>query len=100
LEELPLEDVQLVDGYAAHSGVEIVGAENIAEALAGDGDGCDNEAVAGERRKREERHASADLVNVMECDQETSFLCVGRKEENQFRHREESRVGSTSPPRL
>jgi hypothetical protein len=76
MEELAFEDVEFCDGNTADAGVEAVGAENVAEALAGDGDGGDDEAVAGEGGEREERHAGADLVDVVEGDEEAGFLCV------------------------
>lgn len=52
-QELALEHVQLADGDAADARVEAVGAEGVAEGLAGDRDGGDEEAMAGEGRERE-----------------------------------------------
>lgn len=78
LEELALEHVELRDADAADFGVEVVGAECVAEALARDGDGRDDEAVAGEGREGEEGHPRAYLVNVVQREQETRFLLEGQ----------------------
>ena len=67
-QELALEHVELADGDAADAGVERVCAEGIAEGFAGDGYGCDDETVAGERREREGREAGADLIDVVQRD--------------------------------
>ena len=76
-EELALEHVELGHGDAADLGVEAVGAERVAERLAGHGDGGDDEAVAGEGGEREERVARADLVDVVQGDQEARTLGAG-----------------------
>ena len=72
--ELALEDVEFRDGYAAYSGVEIVGTKGIAETLAGDRDGRDDETMASQGREGEHGHARADLVNIVEGEQEDRFL--------------------------
>ena len=77
LEKLALEEVELVEGYAADAGVGAVGVEGVAEALAGDGDGRDDEAVAGEGGEGEERCAGADPVDVVQDQEEAGFLWVG-----------------------
>jgi len=47
LEEFPFKHVELRHSYAAHFGVEIVGAKNIAETFACDCYGGDDEPMTG-----------------------------------------------------
>lgn len=77
-EELALEQIEFLDARAANLCVVAVRAEDVAEGLRGDCDGRDDEAMDGERRNHEARVTRADLVNVMQRDEETRFLRAQR----------------------
>lgn len=73
-EKLSFEEVQLGHGDAADLRVMRVCAEGVAKSLAGDRDRGNHEAVAGERRQRELWPLGADLVHVVQREEQARFL--------------------------
>ena len=72
--ELQFEDVQFARRHAAHLCVVGVGAKGIAQSLAGDGGGGDEEAVHGEPRYGEPRQHLGQQVDVVHGRQQTRRL--------------------------
>ncbi len=62
-------------GEATDAGVVRVGAEGIAVGFGGEGDGGDDEAVDGQGAYREGRLARADLVDVVQDEEQAGLLC-------------------------
>jgi hypothetical protein len=73
-EESAFEAGELGRGQTAYAGVMRVGAERVAVRFGGEGDGGDDEAVYGEGGYRKGWLASADLVNVVQDEEETGPL--------------------------
>ena len=94
MEELALEEVEFRGGYPTDFGVEGVCAEGVAEALTGDDDGGDDETVARQRGEGEEGLPGADLVDVVEDEEEDGFL---RTAQGMFQERERRAIGSHKP---
>ena len=67
-EEFALEPAELVRCDAADASVVCIGAECVAEGFTGEGDGGDEETMAGEGGDGEDGHARADLVYVVHYD--------------------------------
>ena len=64
-EELALEHVELGQGDPANFSVDAVATEYVTEAFAGDHNGRDDEAVAGEGGQDEMGHLDGDLIDVV-----------------------------------
>ena len=75
-EESAFEAGELRWGQAAYAGVVRVGAERVAVRFGGEGDGGNDEAVYGEGGYRKSWLARADLVNVVQDEEETGPLRV------------------------
>jgi hypothetical protein len=73
-EEGAFEAGELGGGKAAYAGVMCIGAERIAVGFGGKGDSGDNEAMYGEGGYRKGWLARADLVDVVQDEEETCFL--------------------------
>ena len=69
-----LEAGEFGGGEAADAGVVRVGAEGVAVGFGGEGDGGDDEAVDGQGAYREGRLARADLVDVVQNENQASLL--------------------------
>ena len=70
-----LEAGEFGGGEAADAGVVRVGAEGVAVGFGGEGDGGDDEAVDGQGAYREGRLARADLVYVVQDEEQAGLLC-------------------------
>jgi len=73
-EEGAFEASELSGGKASHAGVMGVGAERIAVGFGGKGDSGDDEAMYGEGGYRKGWLARADLVDVVQDEEETGLL--------------------------
>ena len=69
-----LEAGELSRGEAAHTGVVCVSAERVAVGFGGEGDGGDDEAVHGQGGYRKGWLARADLVDVVQDEEQAGLL--------------------------
>ena len=73
-QELSFQQVKFTNTDAAHFRIMRICTEGVAQCLTGDDDCSDDETMASQGREGEHGHARADLVNIVEGEQEDRFL--------------------------